>query len=79
MSVEGKCFMEMASSSSCVKDGHYQLQLPFRNKDLIMPDNYNMAKQHTLHLLKKILEDVLKRGYGEKIPFQQLCREDGQV
>lgn len=39
MSVEDKQFMEIASSSVSLKDGHYHLSLPFQDKDKVMPDN----------------------------------------
>lgn len=92
MSVEDKHFMEIASKSAFLKDGHYHLPLPFRDKDKIMPDNYDIVKERTLHLMKKFrkdkkyaeeytsfMEDILKRGYAEKVPPQQLCREDERV
>lgn len=89
MLVEDKCFMEIASRSAFLNDGHYHLPLPFQNKDKIMPDNYDMVKEHTLHLMKQIrkdkmyteeytsfMEDILKKGYAEKVPPQRLRRED---
>lgn len=92
ISVEDKRFMEIASSSALFKDGHYHLPLPFRDKDKVMPDNYNMVKERTRHLMKKFrkhkmyaeeytsfMEDILKKGYAEKVPPQQLHREDGQA
>lgn len=92
MSVEDKRFMEITCSSAFLKGGHYHLPLPFRDKDKIMPDNYNVVKERTMHLMKKFrkdmvyaeeyisfMEDILKKGYAEKVPPQQLCREDGQV
>ena len=36
-----------------VVDGHYELPLPFRNKDIKMPYNRKMAVQRTLPLIKK--------------------------
>lgn len=89
MSVEDKGFMEIASSSAFLKDGHCHLPLPFRDKDKVMPDNYDMVKERTLHLMKKFrkdkmyseeytpfMEDILKKGYAEKVPHQQsgICR-----
>lgn len=57
-----------------------------------MSDNYNVVKERTLHLMKKFrkdtayaeehisfMEDILKKGYAEKVPPQQLHREDGRV
>ena len=92
MSVEDKQFMKIASSSASLKNGHYHLPLPFRNKDKVMPENYELVRERTLHLLKKFrkdkvyaeeytafMEDILKKGYAEKVPTQQLHRKDGQV
>lgn len=92
MSVEDKHFMEIASNSAYIKDGRYHLPLPFRNKDKVMPDNFNMVKERTLYLMKKFrkdevyakeyttfMEDIIKKGYAEKVPSQQLCKEDGQM
>lgn len=87
-----KRFMEIASTSVVLKDRHYHLPLPFRHKDRVMPDNYEMAEQHTLNLLKKFkrdagyaveyknfVDDVLKNGYAKKVPPEQIHRRDGQV
>ena len=92
MSVEDKCFMEIAFRSAFLKDGHYHLRLPFPDKDKIMPDNDDMVKEHTLHLMKKIrkdkmyteeytsfTEDILKKGYAEKVPPYQLHRADERI
>ncbi|KAJ8412784.1 hypothetical protein AAFF_G00117350 [Aldrovandia affinis] len=52
MSGEDKKFMEIASSSITLQDGHYHLALPLRDKDVVMPDNHDMAEQRTMNLLK---------------------------
>ena len=57
-----------------------------------MPDNYAVAQQRTLNLLRKFKRDagyameykrfmteVLEKGYAEKVPMEQLQRKDGQV
>ena len=89
---EDKRFMTMACNSFVLKNGHYQLPLPFRNKDTVMPDNYAVAQQRTLNLLRKFkgdagyameykrfMTEVLEKGYAEKVPMEQLHRKDGQV
>ena len=40
MSVEDKRFMEIACSSVFLKDGHYHLPPPFRDKNKIMPEHH---------------------------------------
>ena len=89
---EDKRFMTMARNSFVLKNGHYQLPLPFRDTDTVMPDNYAVAQQRTLNLLRKFkrdagyameykrfMTDVLEKGYAEKVPLEQLHRKDGQV
>lgn len=54
-----------------------------------MPDNYHIVKENTLNLLKNIrkdkknaeeyksfMGDILRSDYAEKVPSQQLHRED---
>ncbi|KAM3850000.1 E3 ubiquitin-protein ligase TRIM11-like, partial [Diretmus argenteus] len=56
-----------------------------------MPDNYKMAEQRAMNLVKKFkkdevyaaeyrnfMEDVISKGYAEKVPPKQLHRKDGQ-
>ena len=91
MSEEDRKFMEIAATSVEHLDGHYHLPLPFRHKETVMPDNYGMVEERTLNLLKRFKRDedyameykkfmeVLKKGYAEKVPLEQLKRKDGQV
>ncbi|KAJ8391888.1 hypothetical protein AAFF_G00083590 [Aldrovandia affinis] len=85
MSGEDKKFMEIASSSITLQDGHYHLALPLRDKDVVMPDNHDMAEQRTMNLLKRFrkdesyaleykafMDDVIGKGYAEKVPQEQL-------
>ncbi|KAJ8406743.1 hypothetical protein AAFF_G00296590 [Aldrovandia affinis] len=62
MSGEDKKFMEIASSSITLQDGHYHLALPLRDKDVVMPDNHDMAEQRTMNLLKRFREDVSSKN-----------------
>lgn len=92
MSVEDKMFMKIVTNSLFMKDGHYYLPLPFRDHDLILPNNHEMAAQRALSLLKRLekdsayateyktfMEEFLKRGYAEKVPQKQLQRSDRHV
>ncbi|KAK0150310.1 hypothetical protein N1851_008772 [Merluccius polli] len=92
MSVEDRRFMEIMSSSVTLQNGHYHLPLPLRAKDVVMPDNYDMAKQRIGNLQRKFkrdesyaleysnfMADVIKKGYAEKVPQEQLHRGDGKV
>lgn len=82
MSCEDRRFMDQATSSIILKNGHYDL--PFRDKDVVLP-NYEVAAQRTLNLAKKFKKDpaygseykafmdnVLCKGYALKMPQEQL-------
>lgn len=84
--------MEMVSSSAELKDGHYHLKLPFRNAEVDMPNNRQVAQQRMQHLLKRFkrdqsffneynnfMNDILAKGYAEVIPHDQLTPDPGKV
>ncbi|KAK0151923.1 hypothetical protein N1851_006693 [Merluccius polli] len=92
MSVEDKEFMDLTTKAVTVKHGHYYLPLPFRDKDVVLPNNHDVAAKRTLSLsrrfrkdsayateYKAFMENVLQKGYAEKVPQGQLQRNDGQV
>lgn len=56
MSVEEKRFMEIMESSVQLKDGHYMMKLPFKDRHVHMPNNYSVAKQRVNSLKKKTSE-----------------------
>lgn len=77
MSREDGRFMDLATSSIVFKYGHYHLPLPFRDKHLVLPNNYEVAAQCILNLAKKFkkdtayaaeykifMDDVLGKGYA---------------
>ncbi|KAJ8397040.1 hypothetical protein AAFF_G00010940 [Aldrovandia affinis] len=45
LSMEDQQFLEIVSTSATLTDGHYHLKLPFCKKDVIMPNNRQMAEQ----------------------------------
>ena len=73
-------------------EDHYSMKIPFKQSPPTMPDNYIMAK-HRLDLLGKKLardpelkekytkcvRDNIDKGYAEKVPDEELNREDGAV
>ena len=92
MSVEDKRFMKTMSDSATKKDGHYQLALPFKEKELKMPNNRNMAEQRATSLKRKccrntafheeyrtFLEDVIRKGHAELVPQEELEAKTGKV
>ena len=92
LSVEDKQFMEIMSSSATLTNGHYYLKLPFRDSNVVMPNNKQVAQQRAQQLLKRFkrdqsffeeykgfMQDVSTEGYAEIIPQDQLSHEEGKV
>ena len=57
MSLEDKKFMKIASDSAVLQDGHYYLKLPFREINVVMPNNRHMALQRAQQLVKRFKRD----------------------
>ncbi|KAJ8404955.1 hypothetical protein AAFF_G00328760 [Aldrovandia affinis] len=57
MSCEDRRFMDLATSSAVLKNRHYHLPLPFRDKDVVMPNNHEMAVQWTVNLARRFKKD----------------------
>ncbi len=92
MSREDLQFMEIMTNSVKLQEGHYSLRLPFRNNDVVLPNNLSVAKQRCNGLRKRLernerlheeythfLSDVLEKGYAEKVPEYQLDHDDGKI
>ena len=69
----------------CVKvDGHYQLPIPWKNRDSPLPNNFQLAKSRLDSLRKKLKRDnltehydqeitkLLANGYAEKVPENEI-------
>ncbi|KAL3987991.1 21S rRNA GM methyltransferase [Sarotherodon galilaeus] len=54
MSREDLQFLEIATESATIVDGHYSIALPLRNKRIKMPNNRKVAEQCALHLKRKL-------------------------
>ena len=92
MSVDDRKFAQIASSSVALKDGHYHLPLPLRDRNTVMPNNYQMAEQRALYLkrkfkkddvyateYKRFMSDIIMKGYAEKVPSEDLHQENGKL
>lgn len=44
-SIEDKKFMTILKESTCMQEGHYCMDLPFREDNVIMPNNWCMVEQ----------------------------------
>jgi len=92
MSVEDHKFMQIMDSFVEKVAGHYQLPLPFKKDNPMMPNNHHMAEQRTLSLKRKFqrhsdfhkeysafMKTVLSSGYAGLVPQDQLMQENGKV
>lgn len=81
MSIKDHRFMEC---SATLQDGRYTLKLPLKKPDILLPNNFAVAKQRILDLMRRFLSNptvhkeyssylngVIKKGYAEQVPQQQ--------
>ena len=81
MSVEDLRALGIMEGLVQLKDGHYEVALPWRNLNVSLPNNRPLA-EHCLNHLKKrlmkdlnlfgrysnVMDDFLKKGYSRKVP-----------
>ena len=68
MSVEDKQALTQMENSLTIKDGHYQMGLPWRDTSISLPNNRSMATVRLGHLKKKLAKDEkLNRMYVDTI------------
>lgn len=92
LSREDLRFMDMATESVKHVDGHYQVALPLRNPNISMPNNRKVVEQRLHHLKRRLqrdpvfhmeynmfINDLLVKGYAERVPEAELDRNDGRV
>lgn len=58
MSQEDKRFMETMESSAQLLEGHYIFELPFKSKDVLMPNNLSVAIQRVRGLKRRLQKDA---------------------
>ena len=92
MSREDQKFMELVTNSAKQVNGHYQINLPLRKRDVSMPNNKKIIEQRALHLKKRLqkdssfhadymafMNDLVAKGYAERVPEEDVERSDGKV
>jgi transposase InsO family protein len=91
-SVEDKKFLKlMEETIEQEPDGHFKTALPFRDKNIHMPNNRPQAEAYANSLRKRLvkdsnlceqytqfMEDLEANGYAERVPEGELVREDGR-
>ena len=87
-----KRFLEIANNSASLIDGHYTLDLPFKDDDVKLPNNRPIALQRLQSLKRKLkknemfhdeysafLNDVIAQGYAEVVPQEELGGVEGRT
>lgn len=92
MSQEDRKFLEVMEANVKLVNGHYQLPLPFRDNNVIVPNNRTQVVQRAFGVKKKLcrdgkfktdyiafMSDIIDKGYAKKIPEERSRRaiEDG--
>ncbi|KAK6188278.1 hypothetical protein SNE40_004490 [Patella caerulea] len=80
-SLEDKKFEESVKKSILYSDGHYTINLPFRRKEIQLPNNSEVALARLNGIKKKFklnqtfyedyckfMNDILSNGYAEEVP-----------
>lgn len=80
------------SHSAKLINGHYSIGLPFSIAEMVKPMNRKIAEQLALSLQKRFkwnpsfhaayttfMEDVIQKGYAEKVPVAELESCDGHL
>ncbi|XP_074645890.1 uncharacterized protein LOC141902149 [Tubulanus polymorphus] len=84
-------FLKKVNPSIQLKEGHYVIELPFRDDDIKLPANKDLALKRLKSLEQKLggqpqfkadydnfMATILKRGYAELVP-ENWSRDDGRV
>ena len=92
MSREDLKFMEILDRSTCMLEGHYSMDLPFKEDDIIMPNNRCIVEQRLQGLKRKFkknktyqeeytafITDIINSGYAEVVPQDQAKCKEGSL
>ena len=66
LSIEDKVFMQKLDASTVLRDGHYEISLPFRNDKVLLPNNRSQALKRCMSVKRKMERDIaFKEKYVE--------------
>ena len=92
-SQEDKRFLEIGNKGiRRTDDGHYEIPLPFRSKDVHLPDNKEQVFQRACWLKRKLarnkkfhedyvnfMNDIIRKGFARKVTPDRVPARSGQV
>ncbi|KAL7824725.1 hypothetical protein SRHO_G00327720 [Serrasalmus rhombeus] len=92
MSLDDKKFMKILTEQVTYEISHYYLPLPFRNDNVMMPNNREVAIRRAASLAKRLkgdksfqaeykqfMDKMLEQDYAEEIPLDQLHIVEGKI
>ena len=91
LSVEDRRWLASVESECEMVDGHYSIPLPLKTKNVVLPNNKEVAMRRLLSLKKKFsdprfakeyqdfMQDMLDKGYAEEVAREDQGRNDGRV
>ena len=84
-------FLEVVESGVQFHDGHYEIPLPLRNPNTILPDNRSMALRRAFlqkakmmkndsyrHDYVDFIEDMVSSGYASMVPVEHIRASEGK-
>ena len=91
-SQEDRQFIDSVSRSIELKDGHYSIGLPFKDRNVQMPNNKGQAEQRLALLGKRLeknsslhqeyktcMDHILQNGYARKVRQEDLTPKEGKA
>ena len=92
LSVEDKRAMEIMEKSLKMKDGHFQVALPWRKESVDIPNNKSVAEKRLDYLKRRLQRDselfekykramleYFHKGHAEKVPEDELGKNNGKI
>lgn len=92
LSQQDRRFLSVLSESICFKDGRYEMPLPFKYQDPVLPNNKSLALNRLKSLRRRLqreetfrqhysefMQELLRNGHAEKVPEQDIIPQDGHV
>ncbi|XP_043247285.1 uncharacterized protein LOC122394461 [Amphibalanus amphitrite] len=90
-SVEDHRWMKKVEKEARMDSGHYELPIPLKSGDTVLPDNREACLRRLQGLKKglqnegfadqyrEVIEDMARKDYTERVPEEELDRADGLV
>ena len=84
--------VQIMQESAILKNGHYEISLPWKDDNPCLPNNRSLAELRLVGLKKRFkadpeslkkysnfMSELLEKGYAERVPEENTTRDDGLV